>query len=251
MSVANIPTMAAEQTSAAVAQSPDDASLAFELEQRQAQVYSAGSFTPPEFRGNVANCLIAMNLAKRTGFDALMVMQSITIIHGRPTLSSQFLIGCINRSGLFSAIRYRFEGEGLARTCVAVATELATGEEIEGPPVSLQMAKDEGWSTKKGSKWITLPDLMLRYRSAAFFLRTTAPEIAMGMQTSEEAGDAYGSGSGGRRSGGASESRQSAADALASARDVTPEAEPEPAVDVQTGEIVEDIPQEMAELLDD
>jgi hypothetical protein len=48
------------------------------------------------------------------------------------------------------------------------------------------MAKAEGWLDKAGSKWKTMPELMLKYRAAAFFGRLYAPEVLMGMQTSEE-----------------------------------------------------------------
>jgi hypothetical protein len=51
------------------------------------------------------------------------------------------------------------------------------------------MASAEGWATKAGSKWKTMPELMLRYRAAAFFGRLYAPDILMGMQTAEEAAD--------------------------------------------------------------
>jgi hypothetical protein len=51
------------------------------------------------------------------------------------------------------------------------------------------MAKAEGWSTKNGSKWITMPELMLRYRAAAFFARLYAPDITLGMMTAEEVHD--------------------------------------------------------------
>jgi len=51
------------------------------------------------------------------------------------------------------------------------------------------MAAAEGWATKAGSKWKTMPELMLRYRAAAFFGRLYAPDILMGMQTAEEAVD--------------------------------------------------------------
>ena len=39
---------------------------------------------------------------------------------------------------------------------------------------------------KKGSKWKTMPQQMLSYRAAAFFIRTVAPEISMGLSTTEE-----------------------------------------------------------------
>jgi hypothetical protein len=60
---------------------------------------------------------------------------------------------------------------------------------LESPEVSIEMAVNEGWYSKNGSKWQTIPDLMLRYRSAAFFGRLYAPELLMGLQTAEELGD--------------------------------------------------------------
>ena len=53
----------------------------------------------------------------------------------------------------------------------------------------MEMAVKEQWYSKAGSKWQTMPELMLEYRAAAFFVRTKAPEIAMGMQTTEELKD--------------------------------------------------------------
>lgn len=52
------------------------------------------------------------------------------------------------------------------------------------------MVKAEGWLSKTGSKWKTMPQLMFRYRAAAFFARIYAPDITLGMQTAEEIYDA-------------------------------------------------------------
>jgi len=196
---------------------PTDRERDFALTQREATALANNDIVPKAFQGQVANCLIALNLARRIGADPLMVMQNLHVIHGRPSFSATFLVACINMSGDFSRLQYRIEGEGMERTCVAYATEKATGEVVEGPPVSIQMAKDEGWSTKNGSKWKTMPDLMLRYRAAAFFARTIAPEVAMGLYTAEEMEDVRAAES----TPGAS--AQSAADALDSAKDITPD----------------------------
>jgi hypothetical protein len=57
------------------------------------------------------------------------------------------------------------------------------------------MAKREGWYSRRDkygnetSKWQTMPELMLRYRAAAFFGRLYAPEILMGMQANDEVED--------------------------------------------------------------
>lgn len=51
--------------------------------------------------------------------------------------------------------------------------------------MTLRMAEMEQW---KG-KWKSMPELMLKYRAAAFFIRTVAPEILFGLYTQEEAVD--------------------------------------------------------------
>lgn len=167
---------------------------AFEDAQRMAKVFVSSPLVPDQFRGDLGSVLIAFNLANRTGADPLQVMQNIYIVHGKPAFSSSYLIACFNQCGRYSAIRYVFSGEEGTDDwgCKAVTTELATGEVMEGAKVTIRMAKAEGWYSKKDrqgretSKWQTMPELMLRYRSATFLIRTIAPEIAQGFQTREE-----------------------------------------------------------------
>jgi diguanylate cyclase (GGDEF)-like protein len=59
----------------------------------------------------------------------------------------------------------------------------------ERQTVTIGMAKAEGWYNKTGSKWKTMPELMMRYRAATFLIRSVAPEIALGFQTTEEVRD--------------------------------------------------------------
>jgi hypothetical protein len=154
----------------------------FEHAQRIAKVLSSSDLVPTQYKNNVANTLVALEMANRMGASPLMVMQNLHIIHGRPSWGSSFIIASLNSCGRFSTLRF----VGDANKCKAVATDKATGEVLEGPTVSLEMAKAEGWLTKTGSKWITMPELMLKYRAAAFFGRLYAPEVLMGMQTTEE-----------------------------------------------------------------
>jgi hypothetical protein len=161
---------------------------AFEEAQRIAKALASSTLIPQQFQGQAgyANCLVALNISRRMGMDPLMVMQNLHIIHGRPSWSSQFIIGLINGCGRFSPLRYDISGKGDTLACAAVATEIKTGEELRGPEVTMAMAKREGWATKAGSKWITMPDLMIRYRSAAFWGRLYIPELLVGIQTQEE-----------------------------------------------------------------
>jgi hypothetical protein len=161
---------------------------AFEDAQRIAKALASSTLIPQQFQGQAgyANCLVALNISRRMGMDPLMVMQNLHIIHGRPSWTSQFIIGLVNGCGRFSPLRYDISGKGDTLACTAVATELRTGEELRGPEVTMAMAKKEGWSTKSGSKWLTMPDLMIRYRAAAFWGRLYIPELLVGIQTQEE-----------------------------------------------------------------
>lgn len=166
----------------------------FETQQRMANMYVQSTIVPDTYKGNLGNCVIAIDMAMRMQANPLMVMQNLYIVHGNPSFSSKFLIATINASGRFTPLRYEFRGkEGTdSYACRVYAYESWDKEHKEplyGDWVSLDMAKKEGWSTKQGSKWQTMPNQMLRYRAAAFWQRVYCPEISMGLMTAEEAED--------------------------------------------------------------
>lgn len=158
----------------------------FELAQRAGKMLASSDLVPQQFRGNVPNCVIALNIASRLRADPFAVLQSLYIVHGRPAWSSQFLISMVNVSGRYSPLQYKMTGQGETRACVAWAKHLDSGDVVEGPEVSIAMSKAEGWYGKSGSKWQTLPELMLRYRAAGFFARLYCPDLCLGMRTMEE-----------------------------------------------------------------
>lgn len=158
----------------------------FDHAQRIAKMLSSSSLIPKEFQGNIQNTMIALEMAQRIGASPLMVMQNLYIVYGRPSWSSSFIIAALNSCKRFSPLRFELIGDGDTMECYAWAYELGTNEKIIGPTVTMKMAKAEGWVDKNGSKWKTMPQLMIRYRSAAFFGRLYAPEIMMGMYTQDE-----------------------------------------------------------------
>ena len=163
----------------------------FELIQRKAKAYQISSVVPDTFKGNIGNCIIALEMAERMRMNPFMIMQNLYIIHGKPSFSSSFIIACINACGRFTPLRFKFSGvKGQPdRKCIAYCNDEKTGELLESIEISLSMANAEGWSTKKGSKWVTMPDLMLQYRAAAFFGRAYAPEALMGLYSVDEQHD--------------------------------------------------------------
>jgi len=146
---------------------------------------------PKEYQNNLPNCIVAMEMAERLGMSSMAVMQCLDVIHGRPSWRATFLISTVNTCGRFTALRYRFVGEPGKTSwgCHAVAIDRETGEELVGETITIKMATDEGWATKSGSKWKTMPGQMLRYRAAAFWTRVYAPELSLGMHTSDEIED--------------------------------------------------------------
>ena len=182
----------------------------FELAQRMAKLLSSSNIVPKAYQGNIPNCIIALEMSSRMGVPPIMVMQNLDIIQGSPSWSSTFLISAINSSGKFDALKFRITNNGKKKfsytyysgfgqnrkpykkevehndlSCVAW-TKDKSGEVLESPAVTMQMVFEEGWYDKEGSKWKTMPELMIRYRAASFFSRLFCPEITMGMHTAEE-----------------------------------------------------------------
>lgn len=168
--------------------------------QRIAKCLSASDIVPESYRGEkgLANTLVAMELSNRMGVSVFAIMQNMVPIQGRPSFASTFIIASINSSGRFGSLKWRITPLGRKTVerveiddveFVAYATELTSGETVEGPPVSYEMAVREGWWTKPRSKWQTMPKTMGMYRAAAFFARVHCPELINGMQAREEVED--------------------------------------------------------------
>ena len=167
----------------------------FKVADYMSKVLATSDLVPEgTYKGKPANCLIALEMAQRMGLSPLHVMQNLYIVKGKPAWSGQFCIAAANGSGLFSPIEFvqLLNDDGTVRGYYAKATRLSDGKVCEGPPVDWDMVKGEGWYGKSGSKWQTMPDLMFRYRAAAFFVRTYCPEVLCGLQTYEEVQDVKG-----------------------------------------------------------
>ena len=162
----------------------------FIMAMQMAKALASSTIVPQPFQKNEANCLIAIEQAQRLRVSPMMVMQNLHVIQGRPSWSSKFLIAAINNSGKFD-MELQFEEtqdkDGKPFSCTAWTTK--NGRKVNGMTVDMDMAKEEGWLSKNGSKWKTMPQLMLRYRAASFFSSLNCPELTMGLYTREEMQD--------------------------------------------------------------
>lgn len=162
----------------------------FIMAMQMAKALSSSTIVPSTFQKNDANCLIAIEQAQRLKVSPLMVMQNLYVIQGRPSWSSKFLIAAINNSGKFDMeLQFDETKDKNGKPFSCTAWTMKNGRRVEGMEVNMDMAKDEGWLGKNGSKWKTMPQLMLRYRAASFFSSLNCPELTMGLYTREEMQD--------------------------------------------------------------
>ena len=158
-----------------------------------AQTLSKSEIIPQSYKGKPADCLIAIDIANRLGLSPAIVMQNSQCVRGNFTWKGSACKAMIDGCGRYQKTRYVYIGEEGKDSygCYLEAID-NDGEIIKGVPVTIAMAKKEGWYNKDGSKWQSMCDLMLKYRAAAFFMRTECASIAMGFLTKEEVEDVYG-----------------------------------------------------------
>ena len=164
----------------------------FETGQRMAKALSTSQLVPDNYKGeqNIGSCLIALDIAARLGQSPLVTMQHLYIVKGKPSWAGQFVIALVNASGLYkSKLKFEEVGEYGKETYGLRAYAYDwDGDKVYGPAVTIRTAISEGW-WNQNKKWQNMTDLMLRYRSAAFFARTNCPEVMLGLQTKEELED--------------------------------------------------------------
>lgn len=158
----------------------------FKMAYQMAKALSQSTIVPQHFQKNEANCLVAISQAQKMNIDPFTVMQNMYMIQGKISWKSSFLIAMINASGKYDT-ELQFEEEekaGEPYSCRCWTTK--DGRRVDGIKVTMDMAEKEGWTKKNGSKWKTLPGLMLRYRAASFFANLNCPELTSGFYTREE-----------------------------------------------------------------
>mgnify|MGYP000125512432 CR=1 FL=1 len=168
----------------------------FELEQRKAKAFSLSAFFPRHLMGqgpngaqiSMANATIVYDIAYRMNLSPLEVAQSIFIIKGKPSFETKFLVARLNTSGLLKGrLNTIVSQDGQSAYCEAIDAQ--TGAVLRGTTITMEMAKREGWLGKDGSKWQTMPTLMLKYRAQSFFINEFFPEVRLGLRTKEEMQD--------------------------------------------------------------
>ena len=161
---------------------------------RTAKMLSCSALVPDAYRNSPENCLVAIDIANRMGISPLMVMQNLYVVKGKPSWSGSFCAAVVNGSGRFRPLKFNWVGEPgeMSHGCFASAVRIDTDELCVSDTVTMQMAKQEGWLNKPGSKWQTMTMQMMMYRAAAFFARAHCSDLLLGYKTLEEIQDIHG-----------------------------------------------------------
>lgn len=175
---------------------------AFENAQQIGKVLCQSQIIPQSYQNNLPNVIVALEIAARNKLSPIVVMQNLNVIKGRPTWSSKYIIAALTTARVDN-LHYELAEDGTITVsgfggkttiknlmCRAIANDKRTGEERVGPWVSMKMAVDEGWYGKDGSKWKTMPEMMIRYRAATFFASIYYPELSIGIEEEDSAPEA-------------------------------------------------------------
>ena len=161
----------------------------FNQMQRAATLFSKSGLVPQTFKDNPAACFVGLQLSAQLGVSPFMLFQKLYTIGNKIGIEAQMAIGIANNKGVFKGgIKYTFEGEGKTRKCTASAVLASSGEAVE-MSLNWDTVEKSGWSKRAGSQWLTMPDLMFRYRTAMWLIRVHAPEVLLGLQSVDEIHD--------------------------------------------------------------
>lgn len=185
----------------------------FEQTMRMASALAKSAFVPKAFQGSPESCLVAIDLARRLQVSPMTIFPHLYVIDAKPAFSTQFLITLVNRSGYFERLDWEtgVDGETEVSYCdyrngqretrpekvtnyyaIAKLTERRTGRTFYSPKVDIAFAELNGWTSKPGSKWRTMPEIMCAYRSASILIKRICPELTLGMNFAEDVEDGSG-----------------------------------------------------------
>lgn len=165
--------------------------------QRDAKLLLMSSFLPDHFSKEpdqfrrIANVCVALEMAARfKKFSPLTVLQQIYFIGGAPAWKSSFIMTLLKSQGL----KVTFEEEGDWTKPETNPKTRAKAKDADGfiyysTWIDLDLVKKEGWDKKTGSKWLSMPAQMARYRSSTFLARAYWPELLCGYYTTDEQAD--------------------------------------------------------------
>lgn len=186
--IANLPYAAQElsQLPAAMLENPEFQKFA--IAKRVAHVLAGSRLVPDEYYGRPSDVFVAIQMGDSIGLDPFQAVQSIAVIHGRPCLWGDALIGVCRASPLCEWIEESLSDDGQAATCT-------TQRKGDRNPISktFTIADATAAGILNNNTWQKYQKRMLQMRARAFCLRDAYPDVLKGLSVAEEVRDFHGS----------------------------------------------------------
>lgn len=129
----------------------------------------------------VANATAAVLQGITLGLDPLTALQQIYIIHGRPGMYAEAMVGLVKAHG------HDVWTEDISDTRAVVCGRRAGAEHTERVVITMDMARKAGWTSNQA--YTKTPQDMLYARAAGRVAKRLAPEVLLGIVSVEEIQD--------------------------------------------------------------
>lgn len=152
----------------------------FEAAKEMATFLASSSMVPGQFKGseNLANVMLAIELANSLQVSPIMVMSNLQTVEGKLGFSSRFIISLLKQR--HNNLEFIYSKD--RKECMCIAGEL------QGEAITIERAKAEGWYDTNKS-WQTMPEVMLMYRAACLFQKLHETDLTVGLVSAEELTD--------------------------------------------------------------
>lgn len=136
---------------------------------------------PKHLRGNAGACMAVALQALEWEMSPFAVASKSYSVNGQIAYEAQLIMAVINtRSGIEGRLKFRFEGEGPERVCIAFG-------KIDGEELEVRSPKFKDITPKNSPLWKSDPDQQHCYYTAQAWGRRHTPEVILGVYDRDEA----------------------------------------------------------------
>lgn len=136
---------------------------------------------PKHLRGNAGACMAVALQALEWEMSPFAVASKSYSVNGQIAYEAQLIMAVINtRSDIEGRLKFRFEGEGPERVCIAYG-------KIDGEELEVRSPKFKDITPKNSPLWKSDPDQQHCYYTARAWGRRHTPEVILGVYDRDEA----------------------------------------------------------------
>lgn len=159
--------------------------------QFMSKMYAASSFNSGKIRLQEGDFLLVMLKGLEVGINPMAAVDTINIIHGKPTLDAKGMLALVKSSGLLENIHI----DSTAERCIITIKRVGNDEQIVSFTIQdARTFKTTEWvnGTKQNisladkHNWKSQPEIMLKWRAITKAMREVFPDILSGLYTQEE-----------------------------------------------------------------